>query len=134
MTPERDEFQGLVLDVLKKEVVPEFKLLQGEATLRDPTVMAIISKSVTELFGNLSWLSDPTPKQRFCWGIVATCCSKVPVRRETLIWIQDYDYLINQLCHIYKAYCTGQGLKGEENKRLGQELPPGISHNDDIRT
>ena len=123
-----------MLDVLKKEVVPEFKVLQGEKSLPNSTVTAIITKSVTVLCQNLNWLSDLTPKQGFCWGIVATCCSKVPVRMESLLWVQDFDYLINQLCHVYKAYCIGQGMRGEEGRRLKEELPPEIRHNDDIRT
>ncbi|CAI8048116.1 hypothetical protein GBAR_LOCUS26574, partial [Geodia barretti] len=73
-------------------------------------------------------------KQSFCWGIVASCCCKVPVRRESLEWVQDYDYLINQLCHIYKAYCTGQGMRGEEDRRLKEELPKEVQHDDDIKT
>ena len=134
ITAERDEFQGLVLDVLKKEVIPEFKVLRGEESLSNATIANIIKKSVTELVRNLDWLTGVSPKQSFCWGIVASCCCKVPVRRESLEWVQDYDYLINQLCHIYKAYCTGQGMRGEENRRLKEELPKEVQHDDDIKT
>ena len=131
---ERDEFQGLVLDVLKKEIVPEFKVLQGEESLSNAAITNIIKKSVTELCRNLEWLTTVSPKQGFCWGIVASCCCKVPVRKDSLEWVQDYDYLINQLCHIYKVYCTGQGMRAEEDRRLKEELPKELLHDDDIKT
>lgn len=120
--------------VLQKEVVPEFKTLQGEQSLSNATVKDVLTKSVTELCKNLNWLTSLTPKQGFCWGIVATCSSKVPVKADSFDWIQDYDYLMNQLCHIYKAYCNGQGMRGEEEKLLKDELAPNITHYDDIRT
>lgn len=133
ITAERDEFQGLVLDVLKKEVVPEFKVLQGEESLSNAAITSIIKKSVTDLCRNLEWLTAVSPKQSFCWGIVASCCSKVPVRKENLEWVQDYDYLINHLCHVYKAFCTGQEMRAEEDRRL-KELPKKVLHNEDIKT
>ena len=131
---ERDEFQGLVLAVLQKEVVPEFKMLQGEVSIPDTTVRNVLTKSVTELCRNLNWLTSLTPKQGFCWGIVATCSAKIPVRVDSLLWLQDYDYLINQLCHIYKAYCNGLELRGEDERRLKDELPANVRCYDDIRT
>ena len=133
ISSERDEFQGLVLTILKKEVVPEFKILQGEETLPNTAVKNVLVKSITELVRNLNWLTALTPKQEFCWGIVATVCSKIPVKADSLGWVQDYDYVMSQLCHIYKAYCNGQGLRGEEERRLKDELPANIRHYDDIR-
>ena len=115
-------------------MIPEFKVLQGEESLPDATVMNIVTRSVTELCKNLGWLTSVSPKQGFCWGIVATCCSKIPVRRDSLEWIQDYDYLINQLCHVYKAFCTGQGMRAEEDRRLKEELPKQVLHDEDVKT
>lgn len=130
----RDEFQGLVLAVLQKEVVPEFKILQGEESLSNAAVQGILKSSVTELCRNLNWLTSLSPKQGLCWGIVATFCSKIPVKVESLNWIQDYEYLLHQLCHIYKAYCNGQGIRGEEQRRLKEDLPLDVRHYPDIRT
>ena len=134
ISSERDEFQALVLAVLQKEVVPKLKMLQGKESLSDATVKGVLTKSVTELCKNLNWLTSLSPKQGFCWGIVATCSSKIPVREDSLLWLQDYDYLINQLCHVYKAYCNGQELRGEEERLLKDELPANVKHYDDIRT
>ena len=117
ISEERDEFQGLVLAVLQKEVVPEFKILRGELSLSDPTVEEVLTKSVTELCGNLNCLTALSPKQGFYWGIVATFSSKIPVTVDRFSWIQDYHYLINQLCHIYKSYCNGQGIRTQEEKK-----------------
>ena len=122
-----------MLSVLQKEVVPEFKILQGEESLPNVAVQEILKSSVTELCRTLDWLTSLSPKQGFCWGIIATFCSKIPVKVESLGWIQDYDYLLSQLCHIYKAYCNGREIRGEEEKRLKEELPVDVRHYDDVR-
>ena len=126
ITSERYEFQALVLDVLKKEVVPELKALQ---------VSSIdIRKCVTELCQNLDWLTVISPKQGFCWGVVAGCCSKVPVRKESLKCVQDYTHIILRLCSIYGAYCNSQGIVVEEGGQIKQGLPKSVQHNEDIIT
>ena len=122
-----------MLEVLQKEVVPEFKILQGEMSVSDPIVKDVLTRSVTELCRNLNWLTALSPKQGFYWGIVATFSSKIPVTVDSFSWIQDYDYLINQLCHIYKSYCNGQGIRGQEEKLLQDQLPPTIIHCNNIR-
>ena len=134
ISSERNEFRGLVLAVLQKEVVPELKILQGEESLSNEAVSAILTESVKELFKDISWLSGLSPRQGFCWGIVAAFCSKIPINAEDLGWIQDYDFTISHLCHIYKAYCNTMGLRGEDERRLKDQLPPSITHYDDIRT
>ena len=122
-----------MLTVLKKEVVPEFKVLQGGESLSTAAVTNILTKTVDELVQTLNWLTALTPKQGFFWGIVATFCSKIPVKVDSLVWIQDYDYVMSQLLCIYEAYCTGRGSCGDKEKHLKAELPVNLRHYDDIR-
>ena len=123
-----------MLTVVQKEVVPEFKTLQGEEALSSSTLKDILTKSVTKLCKKLDWLTSLTPKQCFCWGIVATCCTKIPIKADSFSWIHDYEFLIHRLCHIYKAYCNGKAIRGEEDKVLKDELPVTVTFHDDIKT
>ena len=129
ISEERDEFQGLVLAVLQKEVVPDFRILRGELSFSDPTVECVVTNSVTELCRDPIRVTCLSPKQTFYWGIVATFSSKIPVTVESFSWIQDYNYLINQLCHIYKFYCNEQGIPEQKEK----QFPPFITDSNDIK-
>ena len=133
ISSERDEFHSLVFAVVHKAVVPEVKMLQGEESLSDASVKDVLTKSVTELCTNLNWLTSLTPKQGFCWGIVAACSAKIPVRVDSLLWLQDYNYLMNQLCHIYKAYCSAMNLQGAGQTLLKDEFPANVRQYNDIR-
>ena len=133
ITEERDEFQQIVLSVVQKEVVPEFKTLQGKEALTSTMLNEVLKISVTELCRNLSWLTSLTAKQGFCWGIVATCCAKITLTADSFDWVHDYQFLISQLGHVYKAYCNGEGIRGEDEKLLKDQLPPNITFYDDIR-
>ena len=133
ISSKRHEFQSLVLAVVSKEVVPEFKMLQGDESLLDTTMNELLTISVTELCTNINWFTSLTPKQGFCWGIVATCSAKIPVKVDSLLWLQNYHYLINQLCHIFEAYCSDQGLR-EDERLLKDDLPANVRCYDDIKT
>jgi len=127
------EFQHIVLSVVQTEVVPEFKTLQGRDALTNSTLNEVLQISIAELCTNLSWLTSLTAKQGFCWGIVATCCAKITLTADSFDWFHDYQFLISQLGHVYKTYCNGEGIRGEDEKLLKDQLPPNITFYDDIR-
>lgn len=128
-----DEFQQLVLAVVQKVVVPELKNLQGDKMIPSP-LYGILHVTVTTLCEDLSWLQTLTTKQQFCWGIVASCCEKIPVAKEQFDWIKLYKFLITNLGYIYKSYCTHKKLT-EEKCLLSAEFPQEIAHSpsEDIR-
>ena len=148
-----DEFQQLILQAVQREVVSEFKNLQGEKTISTP-LYSVLHVVVTTLCKNFSWLKAITPKQQFCWGIVASCCEKIPVLKDRLDWVNLYNYLITHLGYIYKSYCAWKKLSEETHlgyiyksycawKKLPEEkclrllegLPEEIAHSpsEDIR-
>ena len=103
ISDQRDEFQQLVLEVVRREVVPEIKDLQGEKTIPSP-FCGVLHVTMTTLCKDLSWLKALTPKQRFCWGIIASCCGKIPVTKEQFDWVKSYKFAITHLGYIYKSY------------------------------
>ena len=130
----QDEFQQLILQAVQREVVSEFKNLQGEKTISTP-LYSVLHVVVTTLCKNFSWLKAITPKQQFCWGIVASCCEKIPVLKDRLDWVNLYNYLITHLGYIYKSYCAWKKLPEEKCLRLLEGFPEEIAHSpsEDIR-
>lgn len=130
----RDEFQQLVLAVVQREVVPEIKALQGEKTISSP-MYSVLHVTVTTLCKDLSWLQALTTKQRFCWGIIASCCGKIPVAKEQFDWVHQYKFLITHLGYIYNSYCAGKKLPEEKCLLSTESFPQEIAHSpsEDIR-
>ena len=122
ISDQRDEFQQLVLEVVRREVVPEIKDLQGEKTIPSP-LYGVLHVTVTTLCRDLSWLQTLTTEQQFCWGIIASCCEKIPVAKEQFAWVHLYKYLITHLGYIYNSYCAGKKLP-EEKCLLSAECFP----------
>ena len=62
----------------------------------------------------MSWFSSHSPCQKFCWGVVAACTSKIPVTAESFDWISAYDYVISTLGQLFNAYVNTRRLRGQE--------------------
>lgn len=134
ISDKRDEFQQLVLAVVRKEVVSEFKNLEGEKTIPSP-LYGVLHVTVTTLCKDISWLQTLTTKQWFCWGIVASCCEKIPVAKEQFDWIRLYKFLITHLGYIYNSYCVGKKVLEDKCLLLPEGFPKEIAHisSEDIR-
>ena len=132
ISEDKDEFQELILEVLHHELIPEFRTLQTLETgtrVNIKNFKAVLLHSVNILLKNLFSLSS---KQAFCWGIVASCCSRIHTSSENLEWFRNYSYVISVLGKIFNAYCT-------ERKRTDcqcviiESLPPDIcAHPSDL--
>ena len=133
ISDQRDEFQQLVLEVVLREVVPEVKDLQRD-TISSP-FYGVLHVTVTTLCKDLSWLKALTPKQRFCWGIIASCCGKIPVTKEQFDWVQSYRFVITHLGYIYNSYCAGKKLPEEKRLLLAEGFSNEITYipSEDIR-
>ncbi len=70
-------------------------------------------------------LLEMTSRLHFCWGIVASCCSRIPIS-DNFEWIRSYYFLIQELSRIYAIYCGRNGL--EESGCVLKEgaFPPDI--------
>ena len=106
-------------------------VLEGEKFISSP----VLQDMVTMLSQDLSWLQSLTPKQSFCWGIVASCCEKIPVTMRQIGWVHSYNFVITLLGHIYNFYCKGKNLPENESLLSANNLPDEIAHSpsDSIR-
>ena len=120
--------------MVQREIIPESKALQGTQTITNNSLHSALQLTVPHLRGDLSWLQDLSTKQRFCWGLVAACCAKIPVAQDHFDWVHSYSYVIGQLGYLFTTYCTARKL-GDEEKILSKAFPREIarSRSDDIR-
>ena len=95
----------------------------------------VLTIASTRLQKDISWIQAPNPQQKFCWGIVATCCSKISsnIVTDNFDWIHSYDNIISQLGQIYASYCNGKKLP-ESERVLADTLPQDIARlpSDDV--
>lgn len=96
------------MDVLSHEVVPEFSYSHVDSA----NFTNLLKLSVEVLSRNSLWLTDFNPKQRFSWGVLATCCSKITVS-ESLDCVVHYSSVMYDLGHVFHAYSKAK-LRGKE--------------------
>ena len=96
----------------------------------DSNFKQLITETVEFLQGNLSWLTSLSAKQRFCWGILSTCCSKIAIASDHLEWVYHYStiFVDLQLGLVYTTYCTGKKLPNEKRIIVSQ-LPADVQAN-----
>jgi hypothetical protein len=119
--------------VLQKEVIPEFKVLQAVGTATGAgdggmgsSFQSVLEGAVTTLVKDLSWLKELTTKQKFCWGLVAACCSKINIGRDNLDWVHSYDKVLKKVVNIYTVYCNGRRLT-ESQCIIIEQLPEEVA-------
>ena len=108
--------------------MPEFKVLQSIDTATDSAFKIVLQEAVNTLCKDLSWLKELTTKQKFCWGLVAVCCSKINISRENLDWVHSYDKVLKQVGYIYTVYCNGRRLT-ESQCIIIEQLPEEVEKN-----
>ena len=121
---QRDEFQQLVLGVVQREVVPEIK----EDQFKNGPLCSVLREVVTTLSDDLSWLQATTIKQNFYWGIVASCCEKIPITTKNFEWFHLYESVITCLGSIYNSYCTEKNLPEYKCLLSAKEFPQEVAH------
>ena len=79
-------------------------------------------------------MKELTTKQKFCWGLVAACCSKINIGRENLDWVHSYDKVLKTVGYIYTVYCIGRKL-AENQCNIIEQLPEEVAKhpNEDIK-
>ena len=100
--------------MLQQEVIPEFKVLQGIDTPAGASFQAVLQGAVNTLIKDLSWAKSLSTKQKFCWGLVVACCSKINISRDTLDWVHSYSKVLRRVGYVFSVYCSGRKLT--ENK------------------
>ena len=88
-----------------KEIIPELKALQGTEKEINPQLKNTLTFSVNTLCQNVSWFASLSPRQMFCWGVVATTCGKFPVKAKNIKWVHHLKDIIQTLGVIFNTYC-----------------------------
>ena len=93
----------------------------------DDNFKRLLTETVRLLRKDLSWLTSLSAKQRFCWGILSTCCAKITLSQDNFEWVHHYSGIIVdlQLGLVFSTYCTGKKLPSEQCIIVSQ-LPPEI--------
>lgn len=123
-----------MLDVLRREVVPELRALQGKTL--DINFKTLLRDIVSLLKNDLSWLTSLSLRQRFCWGILTTCSSKIVPSIDNFDWAQNYFSVISELNLglVFISYCSGKKLP-HDRRIIANQIPHEIaSHpSEDLR-
>ena len=61
----------------------------------------------------VNWFGPLSTQQKFCWGVVAAGCSKIPVTAELFEWIFNLQAIINQLGVVFNTYRNSRKLFGQ---------------------
>ena len=92
------------------------------------SLRTLLDKCVKSICQNLDSINDPSLRLEFCWGVVGSCCTKMPVT-ESLEWINLYYHVIDQLGKIYSVYKQRMASVGEDTCSVldGETMPVEIS-------
>lgn len=111
-------------------MIPELKSLQDDSPFK-----GLFKFSVNTVSQKISWFdSSLSPRQRFCWGVVAAGCEKIPISAESFGWVISLQAVIAQLGSIFNVYCNSRKLSGQECL-LSQSMPPEVANcqSNDVR-
>lgn len=98
-------------------MIPESLAQQMTQPLR-----LLLDKCVKTVCQNLDSFSDLSSRLDFCWGMVGSCCYKMPVT-ESLEWAKSYYHVIDQLGKIYSIYSQRQ-IGMDTRSVLNEETMP----------
>lgn len=108
---------------LSQELLPESLAVSG--TLSDP-MKYILEKCVTVICRGIGSLNDLSSRLSFCWGVVASCCEKMPIS-DNFDWINSYLPVVSQLSRIYGTYCNSKGIEEDQCILKKENLPADIT-------
>lgn len=91
-----------------------------------PSLKLLLKNCVETICRNMSSLREMSSRLEFCWGVVGSCCAKMPVS-ESLDWAKSYYHIIDQLGRIYSIFCQMQ--EQQETKSVLDEdtMPMDVS-------
>ena len=117
-----------------KEIIPELNSLQGTGKEINPQLENILTSSVNTLRQNVSWFASLSPRQMFCWGVVATTCGKFPVKAKNIKWVHHLKVVIQTLGMIFNTYCKYHKLD-DHQCLLSKHMPKEVNDCswDDVR-
>lgn len=112
MSPEKNEFQELIILVLCQVIVPELHD-KNEANLNLDFKYLMVD--VADILMVHNWQYKCSALLLFAWGMLASSCSKIIINAGSLNWIDKYGSLIEclHLDYAFASYCNNNGLSNE---------------------
>ncbi len=104
-------------------MIPEYLAPHGSVT---QPLRNLLDKCVKAICNNLDSLSDLSSRLEFCWGVVGSCCDKMPVT-ESLEWAKAYYHIIDQLGKIYSVFTQAQAQEETKSVLNDETMPRDIS-------
>ena len=87
----------------------------------------MLNEIVITLCMDLQWLQSLTTRQIFYWGIIASCCEKIPIAKEQFACVQLYGSAISCVGKIYNLYCQWKELPEDKCLLSGDGFPQEIT-------
>ena len=86
-----------------------------------------LSSIISVLGKNVCPQVNPTRKEKFCWGIVATLCKQIQPKQDSFQWAESHANIIEKMGEIYGLYCKMWDFEPESVQCILQkELSPDI--------
>lgn len=104
---------------VSQELIPESLAYQG--TMSAPLKL-LLKNCVETICKNIDSLCDLSSRLEFCWGVVGSCCAKMPVS-DSLEWAKSYYHIIDQLGRIYSGFSRAQALEDTKSVLNDETMP-----------
>ena len=114
--------------MVQREAVPEVKALQDDKFLSSSPFYSVLHKTITALCDSVGWVQPITKTQNFCWGVIASCCEKIPITDKEIHWVGAYECVITCLGKICNLYFKEKELP-KKCLLSAVEFPQEITHN-----
>jgi len=112
-----------MLTAFLQELIPESLAYQG--TMSEP-LKTLLRSCVHTICKNLDSLTNLPSRLEFCWGVVGSCCAKMPVT-SSLEWAKNYYHVIDELGRIYSVFRKAQELEETKSVLDASTMPLDVS-------
>ena len=112
VSEEYDYFQQLILNEIQKQISELIAIQGGD----DSDFQVVLQDNLCK---NLSWTETLSMKQKFCWGLVADCCSKIHIQQDSLEWM-GHNRTVAHIGSMYHAYCSSRKLTDNQSIIIDQ--------------
>lgn len=105
-------------------LIPETSVLKDEL-MGGNSIKFLIDHCVTTICKRIGSFVDISSRSSFCWGVVASCCSRIPIS-DTFEWVHLFPFVIDQLGRVYGMYCEFHNLNEKGFVLVDNKLPDDI--------
>ena len=95
--------------------------------MAESSIRYLIDHCVTTICKKIGSLQEMSSRLNFCWGILASCCSRIPIS-DTFEWVHLFTFVIDQLGRVYGVYCQVNHLSEEGMMLKDSALPCDVAN------